>query len=259
MADVEMKPLIARLNRFCQSAMEGAAGLCMTRTNFQITVEHVLARMLDETSADVHLVLNHFGVEPSRVLAVITKDLDSLKVGNGGRPVLSPLLADWIQAAWVQSSLNFGLGQIRSGSMLYTLLKNSARFASGGYMDLLQGISLEEFSKKFEDIVGNSSEALTPRLGTETVAARAGGAGAARGPAGDSALAKYCTDFTAKAADGKVDPVFGREAEIRQMVVAGRTTRSAWASRAWVKRPWWKAWRCGSRRTTCRIRCAAWC
>ncbi len=211
MVDVDFKPLIERLNRFCKRSLEAAAGHCVSLAHYEVTVEHCLHVMLEEPSADLQHVLRHFGVDAGRLQKAVLAEIEGLRAGNAGRPVFSPLLVDWIQHAWLLGSIEFRHDEIRSGILLLALVSSPGRFCAGDYPELLEGISRQELKKRFLEATGKSIEDAPrkePREG--------GGEAAAR--AGESALARYGVDFTGRARKGEIDPVFGRDREIRQMV-----------------------------------------
>ncbi len=213
MADVELKALIGRLNRFCTRALESAAGLCVSRTHYEVTVEHVLHVMIEDANADIQQIFKHFGVESSRVLKSLQNVLETLKTGNTGRPVFSPMLVEWFQKGWLLASLNHGLGEIRSGALLLALLNNPVRLMAEDYENALSPIKKAELDESFLDIVHESSETTA---GADAVAGE--GEQRAFKPAEDSALGRFCQNFTERARQGEIDPVFGRDREIRQMV-----------------------------------------
>lgn len=213
MAEVEIKSLVGKLNRFCTKALESAAGNCVSRTNHEVTVEHMLQALCDDPSADVQQMLGKLNVDLGQFQKALTRDIDRLKTGNQGRPVFSPLLSTWFQNAWLSASLDFGQAEIRSGNLLHALVAGASRLAGGDYIDLLSEINAGEIKKNFL--------ALT-KASYETAAAAAKGAESTPGqqgaPSGDGALAKFCQNFTERARKGELDPVFGRDKEIRQMI-----------------------------------------
>ncbi|MCW8139781.1 MAG: type VI secretion system ATPase TssH [Planctomycetota bacterium] len=213
MADVDLKALVGRLNPACKRALETAAGICVSRTHYEVGVEHVLQAILDDPSGDVQLILKHYGVEPGRVSKAVVAVIEGFKAGNPGRPVFSPILLDWFQLAYLLASIEHGQAEVRSGNLLEALIAKPARLAADDYPELLAPIGREDLRKNFDAIVGGSSETAK-----RAVAADAGGAAAAPGTAEDSGLKKYCTNFTERARAGQLDPVFGRDAEIRQIV-----------------------------------------
>ena len=194
-----------------------AHGVCVSRGNPEVAVEHLLAVLLDQPmlgvlldqpTCDSQLILTHHGIDQVRVRTAVNRELDRLRTSSGGRPVFSPLLIDLLSRAWLLASLELGHADIRSGLVLLALLKDPDRFDAGTWAELLSGLPRAEILAKLNGIVAKGSE-QTQFLG----------AGGSAAPAGsESLIAKFCTDFTAKAKEGKLDPVFGRDVEIGQMV-----------------------------------------
>ena len=219
MVEVNLKSLVARLNRFCTRSLEGSAGLCISRTNYEITPEHFLATMADDPTADLQQIFKHFGVDVGKVQKGLLRIVDGLKTGNAGRPTFSPVLLEWLQQSWLLASLDFGLAEIRSGVLLQALLASPTRLGADDYLELFEGINRLDLKAKYATIIAGSSE-KSNFMGAGT-AAPSGGSGASGAPSsggGDTALAKYANNFTAQARENKIDPVFGRDREIRQMI-----------------------------------------
>lgn len=209
MITVDIKSLLSRLNSFCTRGMEAAAGHCVSRTHYEVTVEHLLAKLLEDPQADLPLILRHFEIDPGRLAKAIDLAIDDLKAGNAGKPVFSPVLMEWFQEAWLIGSVDLDENRIRSGALLLALLKNPGRFASGDYVDILGPISQEVLLKELGSIVSGSVE--QPKPGEKAAAAE-------DVPRDATALGRFCIDFTQQARDGEIDPVFGRDREIRQMI-----------------------------------------
>jgi type VI secretion system protein VasG len=214
--DVDIKGLLRKLNRTGTRALEGAAGLCVSRTHYEVTVEHVLLQLVEDSAADVPAVLRHFGVEPSNLLRIIQHHLDRLRSGNAGRPVFSPLLLQWVQDAWLIASVDYQDGHVRSGTLLLALAARPDRYTAEDLSPLLDAIRLDELKRDLYKICASTREAQAA-AGEATAGAPAAGAAPGR-PDGDSAIARFMVDFTEKARRGEIDPVFGRDREIRQMI-----------------------------------------
>jgi len=214
MISVELKSLVRRLNRLGTRSLEAAAGACMTRQHYEVTVEHALLAMMEEPGCDIHDILRHYGVDASRLTKRLTKHLDELRTGNAGRPVLSPMLMEWLQEGWLIASLEMGATTIRSGALLAVLVNRPDRFAAGDWIEALEEIGKDDLKKNIVTITTGSVEDDAPEAG----GAPAGPGGIPAAGAGDSALAKFCTNFTARAKAGDIDPIFGRDREIRQMI-----------------------------------------
>jgi type VI secretion system protein VasG len=219
MVEVNLKALVARLNRYCTRSLEAAAGLCVSRAQYEVTPEHLMHALLDDVTADVQQILKHFGVEPGRVQKTLSGIIETLKTGNAGRPTFSPVLVEWFQQAWLIASLDFGLSEIRSGILLQALLANPVRLGADEWSTLFESINRLDLKSKYATIISGSSERST-YMGAGTAGPSGGGPSTAGGGAsgGDTALGKYANNFTAQARENKIDPVFGRDREIRQMI-----------------------------------------
>jgi len=213
---VDIKPLLKRLNPFATRALEGGIGLCLARTHYEVTVEHLLAKLVEDPASDVPLILKSQGVDVALFKRGIDQALEGFRTGNGGRPGLSPLLLELVQDAWLIASINLMERHVRSGAIFIALVAKPTFFGSGGYVDMLRTLNREALLAKFGEATGGS---LEESAGAQDGGFTAGGGGAPGGaPSGDSALARFCVDMTAKARAGGIDPVFGRDREIRQMV-----------------------------------------
>ena len=210
MLTVDIRSLLGRLNPFCTRCLEAAAGLCVSRSHYEVTLEHFLAKVLEDSQTDLPLILHHFGIDPGRLARSVDQTLEEFKRGNAAKPVFSPPLLEWFQDAWLITSVDQSETRIRSGSLLISLLMNPGRFTSGGFTDIIETISLDALKADFWTILKQSSEQQTS---TEP-----GAAGEDLPPRDATALGRFCVDFTAKAKAGEIDPVFGRDREIRQMV-----------------------------------------
>ena len=96
---VNLKSLIGKLDDVCRSALESAAGLCLSRTNYDVEVEHVLVKILETSDTDVIKILKHFEIDGARLAKDLLRALDRLKTGNARTPALSPRLPRWIENA----------------------------------------------------------------------------------------------------------------------------------------------------------------
>jgi len=215
MINVNMKSLLAKLNTFSTNTLHNAAGLTVSRTQYEVTVEHFLLKCLEDAGSDIPTVLRAAGVDSGRLSAGLTDSLEDLKTGNSGKPTFSPLLIELIEDAWVVASVDLGDTRIRSGAILLAFLARPGFFGSGPYLELLQPVNREALVKDFWNATKASSEAQQATAGPM---AQAGAAPGAPGGGEGSFISRFCQDFTAKAKAGGIDPVFGRDNEIRQIV-----------------------------------------
>ena len=213
MIGVDIRALLEKCNDFSTAALHAAAGQAVNRTHYEVTIEHFLLACLADARSDIPLALERFGTDPGKAVRGLNAVLDDFRSGNTGRPVFSPLLIELMESAWLISSVDLGLTQIRSGAMLLAFLRKPAVYAQGNYTDVFSAVNREDLLRDFGKLVQVSAE-TTVSLPT---GAPSGGPAVA-GQAGESFTAKFCEDFTAKAKAGKIDPVFGRDDEIRQMV-----------------------------------------
>ena len=209
MITVDIKSLLGRLNSYCTRCLEAAAGLCVSRTHYEVTVEHFLAKVLEEPRSDLPLIFRQFDLDSGRVAKAVDQTLEEFRTGNAGKPVFSPLLLELFQEAWLLASVDLEENRVRSGALLLALLIKPTQFATGRYVEHLSSIGREALLDQFWNIVKGSVEQPTP--GEERV--REAGP-----PADATALGRFCDDFTGKAKAGEIDPVFGRDREIRQMI-----------------------------------------
>ena len=213
MIELDLKALLKRLNPYCTRSLENAAGMCVSRGNYEVTFEHLLLKLIEDPSRDFQVILRHFEIAPARVEKSIQHAVEQGKTGNAGKPVFSPLLIEWIEESWLIASVELGMGDIRSGVLIAALLSNPNRYGFSDYMELLEAIPAEELRRQLPDITASSSEASTV-MGVEKAEAGEVSAGARE----DTALGRFTIDFTGRARDGEIDPVFCRDQEIRQMI-----------------------------------------
>ena len=217
--NVNLKSLVGRLNDTCRGALESAAGLCLSRTNYDVEIEHILAKLLEQEDTDLHKICRHYEVNIDRLTKDVSISLDRLKTGNSRTPGLSDRLPQWFQNAWLLASVDFGAARVRSGHLILALLSNegTARLARDASREF-NHISVESLQTKLEEITADSSEARDAVALGETSGV-SDGAPVASGVRGKTkALDQYTEDLTAKAAAGKIDPILGRDFEIRQIV-----------------------------------------
>jgi type VI secretion system protein VasG len=216
---VNLKSLIGRLNPTCHSALEGAAGLCLSRTNYDVEPEHFLLKLIERADTDMAAIFRRFEVSQSRITKDLTTALDRLKTGNARTPGLSPRLPQWIEQTWLLASIDFGAAQIRSGHLLLALLANDdlgrlARDISRQFA----AVSTESLKKDFAEITATSAEAReATNLSDQPVAPGADGSQPLAGGK-TKALDQFTIDLTARARAGQIDPVLGRDFEIRQVI-----------------------------------------
>ncbi len=217
--NVNLKSLVGRLNDVSRGALEGGAGLCLSRTNYDVEIEHILAKILEQDDTDLHKICAHFEVNSDRLTKDVSVAMDRLKSGNSRTPGLSDRIPLWIQDAWLLASVDFGSARVRTGHLVLALLAND-RFAriAREISKEFEHISLEKLQSDLPTITADSAEARDAVALGETAGVSDGASGISGVPGKTKALDQYTEDLTAKAAAGKIDPVLGRDFEVRQII-----------------------------------------
>jgi type VI secretion system protein VasG len=218
---VNLRGLIGKLNPATRGHVEAAAGLCLSRTHYDVEIEHFLMKVLDQSDGDVAAILKHYGANRARLADDLARGLDRLKSGNARTPSLSPQLVKMLREAWVLGSVDYGAPRVRTGHCLLALLANDelARVAndiSGEFGKL----PLDALRKDFVTITASSVEAAEEVKQDSGAGESAAAAAAPGGKAGGRTpnLDQYTVDLTENARQGKIDPVLGRDVEVRQVV-----------------------------------------
>ena len=214
---LNLKSLIGKVNDATRSALEGAAGLCVSRTHYDIEVEHYLLKAIDSSDNDVAFILRQYGVDKSRLTSELQRSLDRLKSGNARSPAFSPQLVKMLTESWTIATIEYDESQIRTGFTLLALLSDNelVRLVRDVSKEL-QLVPAEALRADFFAVTEKSRELSA----TAPVGAGREEGGAAR-PAGSGKtqhLDQYTVNMTANAKAGKIDPVLGRDQEIRQVI-----------------------------------------
>jgi type VI secretion system protein VasG len=214
------RSLIGKLNDSARRALESALGLSLSRTHYDVEIEHYLMKLLDSSDGDFAFIARHFGIDKSRLAAELTRSLDKLKTGNARTPAVSPTVRDMMVKAWTLGSIDYGAGKVRTGFTVLALVHDEELGRMMRDVSREMGkIQADALRSEFMNIVGpsveNSEEVpLEPAAG----AAPAAGGGQARPGSKTPNLDQYTTNITENAKLGKIDPVLARDFEIRQVV-----------------------------------------
>lgn len=213
--NVNLKGLIGKLDDSCRRALEAAAGLCLSRTHYDVDVEHLFVKLLDIHDSDLQKIFKRYGVETARLERDLTGALDRLKTGNARNPTLAPRIPRLINEAWSLASIEYGANRVRSGHVLLALLSEDdlVRMAKEISAEF-QKISPEDLHKQMVSLSAGSVEDMEQVQTGGIDAAEPGKPLSTKTPA----LDQFTVDLTAKAKEGKIDPVLGRDAEIRQVI-----------------------------------------
>ena len=211
-----IRELLERLDEHCSQAFEEAAAFAGTRSHYEVTIEHVLIKLLETGGGDLDRILRHFGVDLDAFWQGLLANLGRLRANNPGKPALSPLLLEWLERAWLAASLHYGIDSLRSLPLLDALVEMAPMLPGEAWTEL-ERIDTRALHASAEALIATSVEGpLRAAAGTTPAPATAAPAAAAAG--GDSALARFTEDIVAKAANGEIDPVLGRDEEVRLMI-----------------------------------------
>ncbi|MCB1042674.1 MAG: type VI secretion system ATPase TssH [Acidobacteria bacterium] len=197
-----IKALISRLNGAMTKSMEAAAGTCIQRSHHEISIEHLLLKLLDNPRSDIHLTFTNLGIQADGVRADLESSLAALKDGNFSKPRFSAALLEFLSLAWNFGSLERSETKVRSGHLLVAMLRDKV-WVSGSGIAAFGAINESDLVDRFDELTD----------GSEEVAARKVTPSASGG-----ILDEFTTDLVAEARAGNVDPVIGRDHEIHQVI-----------------------------------------
>lgn len=238
--DIDIRTLLGRLNPECKRAMEQAAELCVQQTHYHVDLEHLLFKLVENEAPDFLLIFGRFSIRPDTVSNQLQKSLDTFKRGNGRTPALTPDFAPLFQEAWLMSSMLLGQQHIRSGTLVLALLEVDR--LRGRLVDLApallqipRGALRDELSSLLqsspEGSAGTAVSTASPAVpqiasSKQPMPAMASDKGATpfqmptprKSSSATPSLDQYTIDMTQLARDGAIDPIRGRDGEIRQII-----------------------------------------
>ena len=221
MSEISRMALFGKLNRVAYKAIEGATVFCKLRGNPYVELQHWLTQILNNPDSDLQRILRHYQIDTSVLASDMTAALDRLPRGASSLTDLSSFVCDTVERGWVYGSLMYGDTQVRTGYLVIGVLKTAnLRPALLAISRQFERISLDDLTAHFANVVAGSPEdGLRPSDGSG--AGEPGEASGALAPAAmgkQEALKRYAVDLTERARKGELDPVAGRDDEIRQIV-----------------------------------------
>ena len=214
MFNVNLKALVERMNPTLKDALDSAAGLCLSKGHYNIEIEHWLQKILEKSDTDAEKVMSHFGVNVDKVLSELNSALNKLKSGNTRTPSLSQTLQDATKYAWMIASVDMSHNSISSGHLLAALLNDDAlRRQLTESCPSLNQIPANDIRATVQSTFGTTTESRHESRSTTVE-----GDAAAPGAKGGSALSKFTINLTERAKNKEIDPVLGRDSEIRQCI-----------------------------------------
>ncbi|HEX4231302.1 MAG TPA: TIR domain-containing protein [Bryobacteraceae bacterium] len=156
---VNLRTIVGKLNPTARKVLEGAAGLCLSRTHYDVELEHLLVKMLEDADGDFAAIGNHFGLDRARLSAELMRSLDRLKAGNPRTPAVNSLLLDALTKAWIYGSLELQASQIRTGFIVFALVADDdlSRVVFE-FSNEMRKIEPGAFRQHFAEIVAGSVE-----------------------------------------------------------------------------------------------------
>ncbi|MCP1374573.1 type VI secretion system ATPase TssH [Dyella lutea] len=223
MADISRSALFGKLNKLAYRGIESATVFCKLRGNPYIELVHWIHQILQLQDSDLHHIVKQFNLDPSNLVRDVTDALDRLPRGSTSISDISSNVEEAVERAWVFATLMFGEAQVRTGYLVVGILQTrSLRNVLAGISKEFEKIKLETLTDKFAEVVAGSPEdSLSASDGFKMGGAVPGEASGAMGPAQmgkQEALRQFTVDLTEQARSGKLDPIVGRDDEIRQVV-----------------------------------------
>src|SRR5579871_2254055 len=223
MAEIKRATLFGKLNSVGYKAIEGATIFCKMRDNPYVETAHWLHQLLQAPDSDIHRIFKHFQLDGSRFAADLIAALDRLPRGATAISDFSADIPSAIEHGWVYGTLMFGDLQVRTGHLVVGFLNSELRHKFIALSKELSKIKLETLTDNFGTIVAGSPEdSLRASDGTGLAAGAAPGETSGAIPPAElgkqEALKRFTTDLTEKARKGEIDPIIGRDEEIRQCV-----------------------------------------
>ncbi|WP_213992516.1 type VI secretion system ATPase TssH [Sodalis sp. dw_96] len=218
--DNHCAPLLRRLNPYCAEALAAAASLCQTRAHGEITVEHWLLKLFEQGEGDITVIARRYEVDLDGLWQGLLSQLDKLPRSIHGKPQLSNGLCRLIKTAWLEASLQENIEQIRSVHLLLALISvPSLLQAETAWPPLgLCGVQLRRLLPLLDAQSDERPERRSQLPDISAMMSSSLPTGSPSLPQTQQVLDKFTLDITAKARAGLIDPVFGRDAEIRQMI-----------------------------------------
>lgn len=204
MSQVKLGNLVSKLAPELKASLEEAAGAAMTQTVAAIEIEHWLVQLLLSKEAHLMAFINQQHIDANRLMAELTARIERLTKGSASQPAISSALSSLLEEAWLQASVNFSQGQVSSLHLLLVLTQTDSFGVKKLALESLNNVSQEALSAQITQL-------QTVQAGSSSAPAASGHSG----PVAGGALDKYTVNLTQQAREGKIDPISGRNSEVR--------------------------------------------
>jgi type VI secretion system protein VasG len=219
MAEISRTALFGKLNPLAYKAIEGATVFCKLRGNPYVELQHWIYQILNTPDSDLHRIAKHYELDSAALVADLTKSLDRLPRGASSITDLSSFIENAVERAWVYGSLMFGDRQVRTGYLLIGLLKTpSLRNTLLSISRQFERVKLDDLCDHFAQLLAASPEHAQAASDGSAAPGEASDAIAPAAMGKAEALKRFTTDLTEQAKSGKMDPIVGRDDEIRQVI-----------------------------------------
>jgi type VI secretion system protein VasG len=224
MSEISRVSLFGKLNSLAYKSIESATVFCKMRGNPYVELVHWIHQIVQLQDSDLHRILREFDIDPARLAKELTDALDRLPRGSTSITDLSSHIEDSVERAWVYATLMFGDSQVRTGHLVIGILKTPGlRNVLLGLSRELAKIKLDPLTERFAEIIGDSAEAKLAasdgfQIGGGAAPGEASGAMPPAQLGKQEALRRYSVDLTEKARKGEIDPIVGRDDEMRQAI-----------------------------------------
>ncbi|HEX7438377.1 MAG TPA: type VI secretion system ATPase TssH [Caldimonas sp.] len=222
MLEISRTALFGKLNPLAYKAIEGATVFCKLRGNAYVELQHWLYQILNNQDSDLHRIVKHYGLDAAALTSDLTASLDRLPRGASSVTDLSDWIEDAVERGWVYGSLMFGDTQVRTGYLIVGMLKTTRlKSALLSISKQFDRIKIEDLTDNFARLLAGSPEQGQRASDGSGDAGEPGEASGAIPPAAmgkQEALKRFTVDLTERARSGEIDPVAGRDEEIRQII-----------------------------------------
>jgi type VI secretion system protein VasG len=219
MAEISRTASFGKLSPLAYKAIEGATVFCKLRGNPYVELQHWLVQILNAPDSDLHRIVRHYELDTAALARDLTQALDRLPRGASSISDISSFIDSAVERGWVYASLLFGEYQVRSGHLLVGMLKTaSLRGALLAISRQFDRIPLDDLTARFATLLAGSPEENTAPSASGAAPGEASDAIAPAALGKQEALKRFTTDLTEQARSGKMDPIVGRDDEIRQVV-----------------------------------------
>ena len=219
MPDISRTASFGKLSPLAYQAIEGATVFCKMRGNPFVELQHWLVQILNTPDSDLHRIVRHYELDTAALAADLTQALDRLPRGAASISDISSFVDSAVERGWVYGSLMFGERQVRTGHLLVGLLKTpTLRGALLAISRQWDKVNVDDLCSRFGTLLSGSPEAATTAAEPGAAPGEASQAIAPAAMGKQEALKRFTTDLTEQARGGTMDPIVGRDDEIRQVV-----------------------------------------